>query len=90
MFQYKNAYYSIFFDLIVFTLEKVECGYSMDNLENSWIANFSIPHPVINNNYDEDLYENNYLGFLYYYELLNSIEEMVNKYYQDYHSTFYD
>ncbi len=42
------------------------------------------------NDYDEDLYENNYLGFLYYYELLNSIEEMVNKYYQDYHSTFYD
>lgn len=89
MFQYKNVFYSVFFDIIVFTLEKVKCGYSMDNLENAWILNFHVPHPIITNNYDEELYEENFIEFLYYSDLLGGIEEMVENYYQDYHSTFY-
>lgn len=49
MFQFEN----VFFDLIVFSLEKVKCGYSMDDLENTWIVNFSIRHMKLDN-YDED------------------------------------
>lgn len=90
MFQYENAYYSILFNLMYYTFNKIQKGYSMDDLIERYETKFSFPYPDDFPYIDKDIYDGNFFLMLYYDYYLDNIEDMVCVFYQEHTDTFYD
>ena len=88
MFQYDNAYYSVFFNIIFKSINRIERGYSIDDIEQSLKKTYSIPSPYYEKDYD-DSYDDNLIAEFYYNDFLYNLEDMVNTHYEDCVDTFY-
>ena len=90
MFQYENAYYSILFNLMNYTFDKIEKGYSMDDLIEKYEEKFLFPYSSEFPYIDKAIYDSNFFLMIYYDHFLDGIEDMVCKFYQEHVDTFYD
>ena len=81
MFQYENAYYSILFNLMNYTFDKIEKGYSIEELIDRYEEKFSFPYPADVPYIEKAIYDSNFFLILYYDHFLDNVEDMVCEFY---------
>ncbi len=90
MFQYENAYYSILFNLMNYTFDKIEKGYSIEELIDRYEEKFSFPYLADVPYIEKAIYDSNFFLILYYDHFLDNVEDMVCEFYYEHTDTFYD